>query len=480
VIEPKGTREELAVLARQKYKSYQTYASSLSSSLSTAASTAVYGDPTAQASKSAATAYSAAADAVSNAGFAASASVKSGASAASASASSGASAASSAATSAYTAASSSVSSVIAQATQEVAREADDARDYVYSTWDDSRLRQFLQDRGLVEPHAETTRAHLLRKMREAYRGATDPLYSAWNDAYLRHWLVSHEVIGSSTPEKDTAAFREALAENLTREALSAKMAHYYYNTKDKIYSSWSDSDLHQWLVSHGVIKSDAQIKRDKLEKLVESNYSGAQDTIWSAWSESQMRDWLIDHGYLRTDAQKTRDELVKIMNAKYENAASKTAAYLVWPDARLRAYLRNRGVPESALPTTRPGLLQETRIRWVQTQTKAESIIEDIQSSVLSAVRAVEDTIGDILSKITGKARDTQDYTNEKVREASYGAEQAGYEGRAQWEDAKGTVRSKVASASGEARGEGEWARGKASSLSAEAGKGTARAKSEL
>jgi hypothetical protein len=317
-------------------------------------------------------------------------------------------------------------------------------------------------------------------MREAYRAATDPLYSAWNDAYLRHWLVSHEVIGSSAPEKDTAAFREALAENLTRDALSAKMAYYYYTTRDKVYSTWSDSDLHQWLVSHGVIKSDAQIRRDKLEKLVEANYASAHDTVWSAWTESQMRDWLIEHGYLRTDAQKTRDELIKMMNAKYDKAASRTAAYLVWPDARLRAYLRNRGVPESSLPTTRPGLLQETRIRWVQTQTKAESALEAVQSSILSAVRSVEDTIGDVLSKITGKARDAGAYTNEKAREAGHGAEQAGYEGRAQWEDAKGTVRSKVATASGEARGEGEWARGKASSLSAEAGKATAKVKNEL
>jgi hypothetical protein len=94
VVEPKGTREQLAVLARQKYRSYTSYASSLSSSLSTRASTAVYGDRTQQASKS----------------------VTSAASVVSASASS-----------AYTEASSTVSSVVAQATEEVARRADDAK-----------------------------------------------------------------------------------------------------------------------------------------------------------------------------------------------------------------------------------------------------------------------------------------------------------------------------------------------------------------
>jgi hypothetical protein len=151
--------------------------------------------------------------------------------------------------------------------------------------------------------------------------------------------------------------------------------------------------------------------------------------------------------------------------SQYDDASSKTAAYLVWPDARLRAYLRNRGVSEAALPTTRPGLLQETRIRWVQTQTKLEAAIIQAQYSLHSALHVAETKIADLLSLITG---------------AKHEAAQAAWEGRAQWEDAKGTARSKVATASGEARGEGEWAKGKASSLSAEAGKATEKVKKEL
>jgi Putative nuclear envelope organisation protein len=88
------------------------------------------------------------------------------------------------------------------------------------------------------------------------------------------------------------------------------------------------------------------------------NYASASDTIWGAWSESDMRNWLIENGYLRSGAQVKRDELVKAINDKYKDASTKTAAYLTWPDARLRAYLRERGVSERALPTSRPGLLR--------------------------------------------------------------------------------------------------------------------------
>jgi hypothetical protein len=88
------------------------------------------------------------------------------------------------------------------------------------------------------------------------------------------------------------------------------------------------------------------------------NYASASDTIWGSWSESDMRNWLIENGYLRSGAQVKRDELVKAINDKYKDASTKTAAYLTWPDARLRAYLRERGVSERALPTSRPGLLR--------------------------------------------------------------------------------------------------------------------------
>ena len=46
------------------------------------------------------------------------------------------------------------------------------------------------------------------------------------------------------------------------------------------------------------------------------NYLSAKDTFWSAWSDNQIRDWLIEHGYMRTDAQVKRDELIKLANEK--------------------------------------------------------------------------------------------------------------------------------------------------------------------
>lgn len=112
------------------------------------------------------------------------------------------------------------------------------------------------------------------------------------------------------------------------------MNKYYYATSDKVWSTWSDSDLKAWLVERNIIKPNAQIQREKMVKLVSlvhavlslnrqtliilnsDNYTNATDIFWSAWSESDIRSWLINHGYLRSDAQARRDELVKMINDK--------------------------------------------------------------------------------------------------------------------------------------------------------------------
>jgi Putative nuclear envelope organisation protein len=51
-------------------------------------------------------------------------------------------------------------------------------------------------------------------------------------------------------------------------------------------------------------------------KMVQDNYLSATNTVWDAWTESEMRAWLIEHGYMRSDAQVKRDELVQLINSK--------------------------------------------------------------------------------------------------------------------------------------------------------------------
>jgi hypothetical protein len=85
----------------------------------------------------------------------------------------------------------SLSSVAAQATRDVARVLDDSKDYVYSTWDDNRIRSYLESKGVqVQVEAKKSRAHLLNLMRESYAAITTPIWQAWSDSYLVRFSLS--------------------------------------------------------------------------------------------------------------------------------------------------------------------------------------------------------------------------------------------------------------------------------------------------
>lgn len=71
----------------------------------------------------------------------------------------------------------------------------------------------------------------------------------------REWLIAHNLLSPS----DTAS----------RSTLLGQMKKYYYSLTDKVWHAWSDNELKSWLVEHGLLKSDAQKKRDELVKMVE-------------------------------------------------------------------------------------------------------------------------------------------------------------------------------------------------------------------
>lgn len=51
-------------------------------------------------------------------------------------------------------------------------------------------------------------------------------------------------------------------------------------------------------------------------KLIQDNYYSSTNAVWDAWTESEMRAWLIEHGYMRSDAQVKKDELKALINSK--------------------------------------------------------------------------------------------------------------------------------------------------------------------
>ena len=138
VVAPSGPREQLVLLAQSRYRAYTDAAAVYSSIASASASSAYAG-----------------------------------------------------ATDAAHSTSQSIGSVVAQATHEVVRVFDDSRDYVYSTWDDSHLRSWLEEHGVIEARSANTKDELTKLADNYYRKTTSAVWESWSDSYIVSKDASH-------------------------------------------------------------------------------------------------------------------------------------------------------------------------------------------------------------------------------------------------------------------------------------------------
>ncbi|KAE9396091.1 hypothetical protein BT96DRAFT_922351 [Gymnopus androsaceus JB14] len=320
------------------------------------------------------------------------------------------------ATATASSASSVVSSYAAQSTSDVLPDHpfDATKDYLWSTWDDSQVRDYLVEKGVIDGRtaAGKKRDELIQLAQEHYASTEGKAWELWSDSYIHDWLAAHNLIDTRNSAQKT------------RDEYAALMESYYYDTKQNVWDTWPDLGMRSWLINNGVIKkSDPQLEREKMRKMIQDNFYSAKSTLISAWSLDQMREWLIEHGFLRSDAEAKRDDTIALFKEKYSTVSSAlssyTAPYLTWPDARLRAYLRESGISEGMLPTSRPGLLQEVRIRWVQSSSSAERMLNRLKEILdENVVTPVEDQMAKVWEVLRGTSGDAQEYAGDKYDDA--------------------------------------------------------------
>lgn len=141
VVAPKGSKEQLALLAKSQYKGYEAAAKSF---IDHASST--FGSATAEASKTAE-------------GYV-----------------------------------SRASAVISQVETDVSRSIDRSKDYVFSTWDDNRLRSYLESKGAIKTKGEKKRDELLVEAENYYNQASSPAWEAWGDSYMVRVFTSSRIL----------------------------------------------------------------------------------------------------------------------------------------------------------------------------------------------------------------------------------------------------------------------------------------------
>ncbi|KAE9376860.1 putative stress response protein ish1 [Stipitochalara longipes BDJ] len=234
--------------------------------------------------------------------------------------------------------------------------ADDAwtsvKDWIFDSWTESQLKAFCDKHDIPVPQPRK-RDTILQKARSNYETvakkvgetASYPgnwLYETWSESDLKEFLDSH---GIPAPQPST---RDKLIASVRRNArvASLKMADMQASASksasdatqtlsDKLLESWSDSQIKAWADKNG-IRVPQGSKRNELlaiarkhrAQLTGDNVSDSAKSAFGAATSSANNQY----------AKATDDAQLKAEDAF--NKASGT-----WSESRLKAYLDSRGVP---------------------------------------------------------------------------------------------------------------------------------------
>lgn len=179
-------------------------------------------------------------------------------------------------------------------------------DWLYSTWSESDLKEFLDERGFPVPQP-TTRDKLVASVRRNARLASLKLQAA-----------------------QSAASSGASAASVSAASAQASLS-------DIVFDAWSDSKLKEWLDEHGVPVPQGSKKNELIalaRKHRASLLAGAASGTSSATSA---------YGAATSSAGNQFAKASDDAQLKAEDAFNEAVGF--WSNSRLKAYLDSRGIP---------------------------------------------------------------------------------------------------------------------------------------
>ena len=148
------------------------------------------------------------------------------------------------------------------------------RDTSFDKWDESRLREFLLKQGVVAPKGP--KEHLIQLAKSKYSSYTDAASSFSSRATAAYEDTQHQMSKG--------------ASSIASQATSAvNQVHKSFDqSKDYVYSTWSDNEMRTWLEKKGLIKTKSEKKKDELLQMMHDAYGSVANPVWEAWSDSYL------------------------------------------------------------------------------------------------------------------------------------------------------------------------------------------------
>ncbi|RFU74324.1 stress response ish1 [Trichoderma arundinaceum] len=227
-----------------------------------------------------------------------------------------------------------------------------AKDWILDTWTDSQLKSFCDKNGIPVPQPRT-RDTLLQKARENYEvlakkaGETaaypgDWLYSTWTQSDLKEWLDTHGFPAPQPSSRDKliASVRRNsrlayLKSQQEAESASARMQSAYAYLTDTIIDAWSESQLKEFCDKNGVPVPQGT-KLNELRALVRKHRA---DILGDTVGASAKAAFGAATSNVQDQYARATDSASLAAQEAFNQAVDK------WSESRLKSYLDARGIP---------------------------------------------------------------------------------------------------------------------------------------
>ncbi|KAK4619440.1 Stress response protein ish1 [Fulvia fulva] len=232
----------------------------------------------------------------------------------------------------------------------------------YNSWDVNQLQSYLGSKGQeVKKGTEKNKDSLIQQVQSYWYQTTDQandayynvehwIFDTWTESQLKQFLDKHNIPNPNPRTRDSLV--STARSNYHKVAEKAgETAAYPGNW---LYDSWSDSDLKAWLDERGVpvpqpstrdkliasLRRNSKIASDRAKeqyasaaKSAESAQQSLSDQLLESWSDSEIKAWCDKYGIPVPQGSK-RNELIALARKHSQQAihgntassASKSAA----------------------------------------------------------------------------------------------------------------------------------------------------------
>lgn len=295
----------------------------------------------------------------------------------------------------------------------------------YKNWDTPQLTTYLQQKGVdVKDTAASSKDSLVSQVKglwyetedkssDAYSSVKDWILDSWTESQLKAFCDTHGIPVPQPRKRDTVLQKARASYDVVAQKLGETAAY----PGNWLYSTWTESDLKEWLDTHGIPAPQPSTvsvqphslriqnliltllqQRDKLIASVRRNsrlaylksqeqlnsatasasaaYESLTDFVIDSWTESQLKEFADKNGIPVPQGTKASElrALIRKHKADFQGdtvsgtagsvigaATSKVAqatdaaslaaqdafnsAIGAWSDTRLKSYLDARGVP---------------------------------------------------------------------------------------------------------------------------------------